>query len=247
MHQAFCQRHPTKRIYPALRAAEGLELLGYEVRWFDLEEAGELPKDPEVLVVGHIEVVRGQVERIRGSKPPVLNYPEALQPFALRSLKLDKLGAIRNDPTRWPVFMKPASDIKTFGGRLVRGVRDLVATRDLDDETPVWASEPVRFRSEYRCFVMRGEVLGCRPYKGETLTFPHGGTVRHMVDTWKDSPKAYCLDVGVADLPVAGHASTLLVEVNDAYSAGDYGLDSVMYGRFLETRWCEMTGATPIP
>jgi hypothetical protein len=248
MTRAFIQRHKTKLVTPAATAAEGLALLGYEVVWFDEEEADRLNVTKDTLVVGFIEVVRNAVQRITGAKPPVLNYPDELKLFLYRNLWTTTVGYVRNHPETWPVFMKPADDIKSFGGRVVRGVRDLVATNGLSNDTPVFASEPVTFKSEYRCFIRHGEVLGCRQYKGDPLIFPKDYIIREMVLSWKTAPAAYCLDVGVMKWERdGGDDVTTLIEVNDAYSAGTYGLDPLMYARFLEARWCEMTGASPIP
>lgn len=43
---------------------------------------------------------------------------------------------------------------------------------------------------------------------------------------------AYSIDLGVT-----ADGQTLLVEVNEGYTLGGYGLASVVYARFLETRW----------
>lgn len=242
MNLAFCQRDPKRPASaPAHVAAEGLGLLGYEVIWFDEADAEKLDVNADTLVVGFIEIVRNAVMRITGKKPPVINYPFELLPFTGRRIWHSTVGAVRNDPAMWPVFIKPAADIKSFGGRLVRGVRDLYATRGLDNDVEVFASSPVSFKAEFRCFVQKGEVVGCRFYKGDPLVFPSGQCIREMVKAWPDAPAAYCLDVGCVE------DQTVLVEVNDAYSAGTYGLDPLIYARFVEERWCDMTGASPIP
>ena len=59
-----------------------------------------------------------------------------------------------------------------------------------------------------------------------------------MLDTYEGSaevPVAYTLDVGVLDPGV-----TALVEVNDGFSAGCYGLRPDLYVKFLADRWCQM-------
>jgi hypothetical protein len=227
-------------ITPALRAAEGLGLLGYEV----VPYVDQVPviEDNETMVAGFIEDVRGAVLQLTGSKPETFNYPYELAQFTLRSTWVTTLGAIRSNSTIWPVFIKPYEESKTFTGVLVTASRHVLRTAGLPSETKVWASSPVRFVSEYRCFVQRGEVVGCRFYKGDTLVFPDAGVIRAMVAAWATSPAAYCLDVGVLD-----DGRTALVEVNDGYAAGDYGLDSLIYARWLEARWCELTGMRPIP
>lgn len=246
MNSAFVQRDPKRpSSAPAHVAAEGLGLLGYEVIWFDEADAQNLDVTADTLVVGFIEVVRRSVERITGTPPPVINYPEPLMPFAGRRVWDSTVRQVVNDEAMWPVFVKPAGEIKSFGGRIVCSVRDLVAMRGLASDTPVHCSDLVRFLSEYRCFVKDREVLGVRHYKGDPLVFPDPARIVDMVRAWTDAPRAYCLDVGVVEDGADG--ATVLVEVNDAYSAGTYGLEPIIYARFVEARWCEMTGATPIP
>ena len=48
------------------------------------------------------------------------------------------------------------------------------------------------------------------------------------------------------DVGVDGRGRTVSVEANDGRSTGDYGLAPLTYARFLEARWCELTGAAPI-
>ena len=271
MNRAYVQRRADRLVSPSATAADGLAKLGYEVVWFDQADVDKLDLTADTLVVGFIEVVRGALKKITGKEVPVFNYPYELLDYLGRRVWLDTLGKIRNTPEMWPVFIKPSNEIKSFGGRLVRGVMDLVGTRDLPNDTPVWASEPVEFLSEFRCFVRDGNVIGCRHYKGDPLKFPDSKTILMAAKEWVSAPAAYCLDVGVVYEPTAeenaydaeqkknpardleyvrwkpGTYKTLLVEINDAYSAGDYGLESILYARFLEARWCELTGAKPIP
>ncbi len=238
MPTALIQRNPNKVIYPALRAAEGFGLLGYVVEWFD-----ELPESLEdCIVAGYIPTVREAVRRISGIAPEIFNYPNSLLPFTGREISTTTLGEVRNSPHKWPIFMKPAGEIKAFTGVLVQNIRGLYSSSTLPPETPVHISTPKKFLSEYRCFIQNGQIVGCRPYKGDPLVFPNPDRIREMIAAWTDSPAAYCLDVGIDDV-----GETLLIEINDGYAAGCYGLDPLIYARWLETRWCQLTGSQPIP
>ncbi len=48
----------------------------------------------------------------------------------------------------------------------------------------------------------------------------------------RGAPHAYSLDWGVTD-----DGRTLLVEMNEGYALGHYGLPPVSYARFLAARW----------
>ena len=44
------------------------------------------------------------------------------------------------------------------------------------------------------------------------------------------------------DLGVTSDGRTLLVEVNDGFALGSYGLDDVTYALLLSARWAELVG-----
>jgi len=52
----------------------------------------------------------------------------------------------------------------------------------------------------------------------------------------KKAPNAYCLDWGVLQ-----DGRTVLVEMNEGYAFGHYGLNPISYARMLSARWFEMT------
>lgn len=58
----------------------------------------------------------------------------------------------------------------------------------------------------------------------------------NAVAAYTSAPNAYALDIG---LTAAG--ATLLIEVNEGYSVGSYGLPSLRYAKFLSARWAQLT------
>ena len=58
---------------------------------------------------------------------------------------------------------------------------------------------------------------------------------------WRDTaPAGYGIDFGITD-----DGKTLLVEVNDGHSLGNYNLRPVEYAKLLEARWDELANARP--
>ncbi len=244
MHTAFIQDgHKNRTVYPANTACDGLRLLGYDTILFTQEEfdRNELPITKDTLVVGFIETYRTALERLGLAPPDNIDIPAELQAYTGRNCWPTTLGFARQEQN-WPIFIKPLRHHKRFAGKLVSKFIHLLSSASLANEFEIWASEPVDFVSEYRCFIARGEVVGVRPYKGNPLVFPDGARILAMVKAWTSAPVACCIDVGVTS-----DGRTLLVEVNDGHSMGDYGLESMTYARLLEARWCELTGASPIP
>ena len=93
------------------------------------------------------------------------------------------------------------------------------------------------FQCEYRVFVLNRRPFACKHYRGNSLIFPDSRVVLEAIEAYSSSPIAYALDVGVTD-----RGDTLLVEINDGYSLGSYGLLPIAYARFIEARWKEFWG-----
>jgi hypothetical protein len=105
-----------------------------------------------------------------------------------------------------------------------------LATYPPDEE--VWLSQAIHFVSEYRCYVLKGEILGVHFYKGDWSKAPSRKAVEGAVRAWESQPVAWTLDVGVTP-----EGETLLVEVNDGYSFGNYGMMSTKYAQMMEAWW----------
>ena len=134
--------------------------------------------------------------------------------------------------------MKPQpSDRKLFNGQTVRCFRDLLPTSGIPAETPVFGSEIVTFESEYRVFVLRGEIVGCKHYKGDFRRMIDFQVVDSAIAAFHTAPVAYGIDFGFTN-----KGQTILVEVNDSYSLGCYGLGPTRYAAMIESRWNEMVG-----
>lgn len=104
------------------------------------------------------------------------------------------------------------------------------------DDCPVWVAEPVEFLSEYRSFILYRKVIDCRRYKGDWSKAPNKDIVENAVKAMgRKAPHAYSLDWGVT-----ADGRTLLVEMNDGFALGHYGLHPVSYARMLSARWNEL-------
>lgn len=100
---------------------------------------------------------------------------------------------------------------------------------------PIWISEVVEFIAEWRCFVLDGQVLDVRPYTGDYHAHFDASVIDEAISCWKNAPIAYGLDIGVTR-----DGRTLVVEVNDGYALGNYGLSPLNSINFHKARWKEM-------
>lgn len=214
-------------------AQVGAYLLGEEVvLYHSFHDIPVLTR--EDLIVDYIAETRALLD-LMGITIPVYDYPEVLKPFYGRHIYEGIIGEIANVPENWGKFMKPKAGSKVFTGRVVNGTRDLVGI-GLPFDYPVWISEPVEFIAEWRCYILDGEVLDVRPYVGDYHAQYDADVIDRAVSMWKDAPIAYGLDIGVTK-----DGRTLIVEVNDGFALGNYGLSPLKAIRFQRARWEEMT------
>lgn len=250
-------------------ALYGFEQEGTEVKPFTIEEliSGKLPLTKETLVHGSVTSVRMSLKQIGYKIPECLGLPKSLAQFYHRKIYIGAtLKDIRNQHVTWPIFIKPLKQHKAFTGYIVKDFKDLIETAPLDDSLEVIAQEVVEFGSEWRVFVLKGEILGIRQYKGSCEWFPNVSTIKEIIRTYEkeeqqNHPIAYSVDVGWRkyrdyntlnykereDLQMDGWTYcgrvrdvTALVEINDAFALGNYGLPSHLYIKMIKERWEEM-------
>jgi len=213
-------------------ARQGFEALGYDV------VAQETAAADHDVAVGTVGFVRRALELRGVQAPEVTTLPGELAPFFGRSVWRTTLGEIRQNDA--PVFLKPVDDSKRFTGHVRGDPAQLSITAQLPDATPVLASEVLSFEAEWRCFICRGVCVGARQYAGPVFApKPPASFVREMVSALGASAFAgYSLDVGL----LAGSGQPVLVEMNDGYGLGAYGLEPVPYAQVLEARFIELAG-----
>jgi hypothetical protein len=220
-------------------ARRGFWTMGVETAPFEWVDDIDAMADlgPTVGVAGYIGDVWRGLRKLGKPIPPALDYPPELTDWLGRRVWKSTLDDVRRSIV--PTFVKPEVQ-KQFTGFVWRA--DQESRRRIvcePDETVVWCSEPVEFVAEYRACILYERVIGCRLYKGDW-----GQAVsRHMVESavkamGNKAPHAYCLDFGVTD-----DGRTLLVEANEGYAFGHYGLSAVSYARMLSARWYELAGA----
>lgn len=213
---------------------EGFTLLGYHVEPFFYKNMDYLSLDKETVVHGYIKSVEKAITILGCNVPEEVSIPEELTEFAGRKMWVTTLGEIRqNEPL---VFIKPLRGHKTFDGHVRNGMMaNLMQTAMCPNNTEVLASEIVKFTTEYRGFVLNKELIGWKHYKGDFSKMPNVNVVKEAISKYKSAPVAYSIDFGLDDKD-----QSLLIEVNDAYSLGSYGLSSILYARMIEARWDEI-------
>jgi hypothetical protein len=215
-------------------ALTGFQARGVETAPFhgfgDIKEISDF--GPEVGIVGYIGDVWEALQQLQIPKPPPLDYPDDLQYMLGRKITKYCLNDIQ---TRSGIFIKPVRH-KLFTGFMMSGsFDDTIRLAPYSPDTEVWVSPIVDFISEYRCYILKKEILGVHYYRGDWSKAPDRKTIENAISAWKSQPVAWTLDVGVIS-----DGRTLLVEVNDGYSIGNYGMKATSYARMIEARWEEL-------
>jgi hypothetical protein len=219
---------------------------GYPVRFYTWEElqAGRCALTRETLLVGGVRSVHEAFRQLGVPLPRVMDLPDSLAPYCGRRVWTTDWGTIHREFLRGrtePVFVKPLDVAKAFVGYVLSTKADLEPTMRFPAPMKLLASEVVNFLAEWRFYVLRHEVLGVGHYAGDAFHYPDPEVVRSAVrDFALEAPVAYGIDFGVTD-----EGRTLLVEVNDAYALGSYGLSPPKYAAMLEARWLEIVGTPP--
>ncbi|MCW3466111.1 ATP-grasp domain-containing protein [Chitinophaga nivalis] len=221
----------------AFVALDGFRQLGWEILFY--QDIAQLKEQlPEEVVVGGISDITKALAHFQITLPAPLDYPYSLHPFLGRQLWPSTLHTFAKEAGGQPVFIKPMNRSKAFTGKLITAERDLIGCYDYQEDMDIWCAEPVKFLSEWRCFVRYGHILDVRRYRGDWELHYDAAVIAATLQSYTSAPKAFALDFGITD-----KGETLLVEANDGYSLGAYGLNSLDYAKLLSARWAELTGS----
>jgi hypothetical protein len=223
------------------------ERRGYEVIRFEYEEIAQgrldfdLRNHPEETVVrGGVRAVLDALVRAGRPLPPLFDLPPSLTPWIGRRFWQSTMGEIRSavaSDNFTPVHIKPLNQHKLFKGAVVREFRDLIPTAGVSSDILVLAQECVEFVSEWRATILRDRILHIGHYRGDPLTFPDPVVVRSSVSEFEGRPIGFGMDWGITS-----SGKTLLVEVNDGFALGNYGIPGTHYTALIEARWRQLMG-----
>ena len=221
---------------------EWLDEAGYEIKLTTLNGLSvyiNTNKHRNLLPIGSVEFVKKAAEIMETKLPAPINIPESLKPVIDRKIWLSK----RND-LKFPCFIKPNTDLKLFTGFVAKSQKDLDLYPELIGFDGDFLCSEVfdgEIKSEWRCFVLKGEVINCSCYSGDSLYFPEKRIINELISAYTNAPSAYSLDVAVTEKDFGWkYNKTELIEVNDAWAIGSYGCNPQDYFKFLKTRWFEI-------
>jgi hypothetical protein len=188
---------------------------------------------------GHVNICK-QIWKNNNVKIDELDcYPKQLKEFYGRSIFKTTLKGFKkileeNENFGDTFFVKPVQN-KLFTGYTCIVPQDLnKLTCSLNTE--VYVSSYVKFDAEFRAYIFNGKIIDVFRYWGDNWSVKiDKSKVETMVSLLDNMPCFYSLDFGIDD-----KGRTLLVELNDGYALGNYGLNPKQYAEMTIARCKEI-------
>ncbi|MBR4083112.1 MAG: ATP-grasp domain-containing protein [Lachnospiraceae bacterium] len=181
-----------------------------------------------------------------GKEPHIDDYPANFERFLGRKVWIDTIDSISTHEEKWSAgyFVKPVRS-KAFTGKIISGINDLIGCGNCYENYEVLVSEALNIKAEWRCFIMYDEMIDVRPYgllldpeRKSFLYHYDENVLQDMLNEFKNienRPAACSMDICVT-----AEGKTLLMEFNDAYALGHYGLAPILYAKLISARWSQI-------
>jgi hypothetical protein len=133
------------------------------------------------------------------------------------------------------IFIKPF-DIKLFTGFILDQMVH-TSISDVSDDTNVMVYDVFssKIKSEFRCYINNNRVVDVRNYSGDLFCYPNEEYLKNVIDINKDFPISYTIDIGVLE-----NGDNVVIEYNDMWAIGNYGIPNELYLRLLRDRYFEI-------
>lgn len=211
-------------LYGALEQGEDIRLTTY-----DEVASGKFDLLLEKkLFVGSVDFMT-EVFKRAGKSVATLNNP--YQQSTITSIK----DARKEVESGQPLFIKPLQT-KLFTG-MVFTKADLSQISKYPADTEVIISKPFTapILSEWRCYVHNQKIVDSRNYAGDFRVVPDFALADQQVAVLDEYPVAYTFDVGILE-----NGEQVVIELNDMWAIGNYGIENPIYYQLLFDRYIEI-------
>lgn len=233
----YVQRHPEYNLpneHDACCAMWGAINCGVDYRLVSYEDVISGLKDNFIkrnLFVGSVEFMREVFKRV--------GLDDVRLPFnSNREHEIKTLGEVREITMNNDIsfFIKPL-EIKLFTGFVIDKMQNN-SIRNIPDDTLVMVYEPFKHRivSEWRVYVNCGNIDGVYNYSGDFFKTVDKQWIYSVISELKyKMPISYVTDVGVLE-----NGENVIIEFNDMWAIGNYGLENDTYFKMLKKRYFEI-------
>lgn len=208
---------------------------GLDYRLTSFEEVSEGKFDSLIrtrLFVGSVEFMNEVFSRVGKSPRVPLNSDRTSETLFLGEVK----ERVENGEE---LFVKPKS-IKLFTGMVVNKMY-ISSLNPYPDETEVLVYETFKYPilSEWRLYIHNQNIVDAKNYSGDFKISPDWALIDARLKNFKDFPVAYTADIAVLSGPDGTHHNEI-VEFNDMWAIGNYGIENPLYLRLLRERYFEI-------
>ena len=182
------------------------------------------------LFVGSVEFMREVFNRVGITNVRVPNNSN--REHELLTLKEAHIRVSKGES----LFIKPY-EIKLFTGLVLDGSK-YSCLETIPDETKVMVYQPFTSEiiSEWRIYIYNGIIEDARNYSGDFMVIPKKEYIESvLLNDCKGFPIAYTIDVAVLD-----NDKLEVVEFNDMWAIGNYGIPNDIYLKLLKRRYFEI-------
>lgn len=214
-------------------ALYGAQDLGLDYKLVTFEEVQEGKWDNLIkqrLFVGSVEFMTEVFKRV-GIEQPRL---------PLNNLRAEKRMLMSEFQYEAPVFIKP-TQIKLFTGTVIDEFNHVQYKHHYPD-AEIIVQDVIDFTSEWRCYIFRNKLVDIKNYSGtiiEDLGFLKNFVEKLVLNeiSTKNFPETFVIDIGFSnawDIPIS------VIEFNDMWAIGNYGVDNDLYVRMLKERYFDI-------
>lgn len=186
------------------------------------------------LFVGSVEFMT-EVFRRQGKAPklPKNSNRESILSTVGEVIKMNRMEK------RFNIFIKPVEQ-KLFTGFVMEGFSYPILDT-LPPETPVLIYEVFDqyLIAEHRLYISYHKCIDIRHYSGAIDTLPFKDYYEAVIaDNKCNFPNNYIMDIGILE-----GGANVVVEFNDCYAIGNYGIPNDLYLKMLKERYFEIIKA----
>lgn len=135
------------------------------------------------------------------------------------------------------IFIKPV-EIKLFTGLVLDGMT-YTCLRDLPGTTKVMCYNPFEgdVLSEWRIYIDKNKIIDSKNYSGDFTLNPDYGYINAVIESNKNLgfSSTYIIDIGILDSEL-----NVVIEYNDAWAIGNYGVPNDLYVKMLRNRYFDI-------
>ncbi len=221
----------TDNIYPASHnqasAMNGFKSFGFDICLYSDEK--NIDYKPGDVVVGFV----GDTLRFFKNNDIEINlvdFPKCFNNYYKRSIIKCYINEYTGD---YPIFVNPILT-KLFKAKSIYSNAELEQLSKEYGNIECYFEDVVSMKAEWRVFVYYGKILGV--YRYTDIYYPYDyNFICKLLETAEAMPNAYSIDIALTN-----NDDFLVVEINDGWAIGRYGLSDENYAKFLYARFAEI-------